>query len=127
MSSFIYITIMLSFIYYLCHYFMYYHIYLHLFAINIILLILMKYLSSTVYAIIYVFALSEMIILCSDIILSRYSSVAISFVYQTISRHAAHVALSFVSQYRSVTMLFAYFHQKDFSQDRYLCESWLLL
>ena len=32
----------------------------------------------------YVFALSEMIISCSDIILSRYSSVAISFVHRTI-------------------------------------------
>ena len=40
---------------------------------------------------------------CSDIVLSRYSSVAISFVHRTISRHAAHVAVSFVSQYRSVT------------------------
>ena len=54
----------------------------------------------------YVFALSAMIISCSDIILSRYSFVAISFIYQTISRHAAHVALSFVSRYRSVAISF---------------------
>ena len=43
----------------------------------------------------YVFAKSEMIISCSDIILSRYSSVAILFVHRTISRHSAHAALSF--------------------------------
>ena len=37
----------------------------------------------------YVFALSEMIISCSDVILSRYSSVAISFVHRTILRHSS--------------------------------------
>ena len=53
----------------------------------------------------YVFAKSEMIISCSDITLSRYSSVAISFVHRTISRQAAHVAVSFVSRYSSVSVV----------------------
>ena len=43
------------------------------------------------------------ILFCRDIVLSRYSSVAMSFVHQTISRNAAHVAVSFVSRYSSLT------------------------
>ena len=61
----------------------------------------MKHLSSNVYA----------TILClykirNDHFVQLYHAVAISFVNRTISRHAAHVAVSFVSRYRSSTEQF---------------------
>ena len=43
-------------------------------------------------------------IIRNDHFVWRNNSVDISFVYRTISRHAAHVALSFVSRYRSVAI-----------------------
>ena len=59
----------------------------------------MKYLSSTIYAIIL--CLCRII---NDHFVQLYDSVAISFAHCTISRHAAHVAVSFVSRYSSVTV-----------------------
>ena len=55
-----------SFIYYLCHYFMYYYIYLHYITYSTFLVLFMS--------LFYVFAKPEMVISCSDIILSLYRS-----------------------------------------------------
>ena len=78
-----------------------FYVLFHLFTI----ILLMNHLSSNVYAtILFLYKIKN------DHFLWRYHAVAISFVHRTISRHAAHVAVSFVSRYHSVAILFGY-HQ----------------